>query len=152
MTLSAALGSHPGFSHLSPDDFEALAYAFAPRSLRAGDVLFEEGDAATEVAIVLSGELDMERERGPRTVTFGRTGPGALLGLVAILGGRRSATCRAVGKVEAAVAPAAAFHLLLGGHSPFSLAVQEALACQLAEDFRRLSDRLVEGLAASVSQ
>ncbi len=149
MNLSTALGSHPAFNHLAADDFDALAYAFVPRTLRAGEVLFEEGAAATEVAIVLSGELDMERERGARTVTFGRTGPGSLLGLVAILGGRRSATCRAVGRVEVAAAPAAAFHLLLGGHSPFSLAVQEALASQLAEDFRRLSDRLVDGLASS---
>lgn len=73
--------------------------------LKAGDTLVEQGDPGDSIFLLLDGVLDVE-VGGEK---LAEVGPGAILGERAVLeGGTRTATLRAVTRVKAARAAAAA--------------------------------------------
>jgi signal transduction histidine kinase len=60
---------------LSDSEYEWLAKNGVQRFARAGEVLFHEGDPATDMSIVLKGEIHVRRERGAADSLFiGRSG------------------------------------------------------------------------------
>jgi hypothetical protein len=72
-------------------------------TLKAGALLTEQGQAGTEVYLLLDGVLVMEVDGEP----LAELGPGAIVGERAVLeGGTRTATLRAVTKVRVATAKA----------------------------------------------
>lgn len=88
------------------------------RRLAEGDTLTEQGDAGSELYLVLDGILAVEVD----DQSVAEAGPGAILGERAVLeGGRRTSTLRAVSPVRVAVATAdqidrEALEELAGGH------------------------------------
>jgi CRP-like cAMP-binding protein len=61
-----------------------------------GEVVFREGDAATFVLLVLTGKLEVFVERDGHNLVLTDTGPGAIVGELAVLcGAARSASVRA---------------------------------------------------------
>jgi CRP-like cAMP-binding protein len=72
------------------------------RSVRAGDVITEEGAEESEVFLILDGVVSVE----VRGELLAELGPGALLGERALLeGGKRTSTLRAVTGTKLAVVP-----------------------------------------------
>lgn len=55
------------------------------RILRAGQVLFREGDAGDCAWVIEDGEVEVSVTRGGRKQVISRVGPGALLGEMALI-------------------------------------------------------------------
>jgi len=89
---AGALAAAPLLSRLPDGARERLESGAAPVDLAAGELLFREGDAASDMYVVKAGRLEVET--GGRTVR--QLGAGAVLGELALLtGGTRSASVRA---------------------------------------------------------
>ncbi|MFN3215850.1 MAG: cyclic nucleotide-binding domain-containing protein [Acidimicrobiales bacterium] len=89
-------------------------YDFGPeatiRTLAPGEILCEEGGTDTDVFLVLSGQLEVERSSAEGPMIVATLGPGRLVGEVtSAVGGARSATLRAREATEVAVLDQAGF-------------------------------------------
>ena len=70
-------------------DLVQLARVVRRRTVREGDILFRQGDAAREVLFVVDGALSIWLQQpGDRTVEVARAGPGQMLGEIALLDGQ----------------------------------------------------------------
>ncbi|HET7902595.1 MAG TPA: DHA2 family efflux MFS transporter permease subunit, partial [Candidatus Nanopelagicales bacterium] len=89
---AGALAAAPLLSRLPASARDRLEQGAAPVDLAAGEYLFHEGDAASDMYVVKAGRLEVET--GGRTVR--ELGAGAVLGELALLtGGTRSASVKA---------------------------------------------------------
>ena len=66
-------------------DFEKLAANFSRRFLKAGDVLFREGDTNGDGYIIETGELELIRNEGDTKIRTAVLGEGEVLGVWKIL-------------------------------------------------------------------
>ena len=91
-----------------------------PRTLAAGELLFDQGDASGSMYLVESGRLEstVTGRRETEGVTVGQVGPGQLVGEIGWLcGTRRSATVHAAEETTLVEVPAEAFgHLRARNH------------------------------------
>src|SRR4029079_17869971 len=104
----------------------------APRHLEAGEWLFQEGDAADRLFVVLSGRLRIvvTRDGAPHSVR--ELGPGAALGELALLTGTaRSAGAQAVRDSQLLEIARPSFDRLLESDPMFGHAIAVELARQL---------------------
>jgi len=70
-------------------DLVQLARVVRRRTVREGEILFRQGDAAREVLFVVDGALSIWLQQpGDRTVEVARAGPGQMLGEIALLDGQ----------------------------------------------------------------
>ncbi len=145
--LHAALAAVPAFSGLGPEDLDALGDAFTVRDVRDGCVVVAEGVRATFTFLVLSGDVQVSLRRGARRIVLNELGPGSLLGLVSFVDDwYRSATCTARGPVRLGQLSSGAVQTLCATRPSLALAVQTAVAEQLARDFRWLDQRVRRAL------
>ncbi len=85
------------FGDLPPADLDALAALFEEKPVSRGTCLFSEGDAATQVFVLLAGRLRVSVGSYDTTRVIGEIGPGETVGEVGAVTGRpRSATVEAV--------------------------------------------------------
>lgn len=141
MTLSEFLSQSPLYDDLSGSDIDTLERIMMVRDYPDGHQFFGEGSRAESVYLLMSGEVSVSaRGHGSRGATeIKRMQPGALFGLVALIGhGKRSAGCRAAGPVTAASLPRSAFELLFESNSPLPQHFRLVVARQLARDTRSL--------------
>lgn len=114
----ATTGTHqdPGFlGNLDATDREAIQSRARSRHFRAGATLMYEGQAGTEVLILISGRVKVTylTDDGREAILDFR-GPGELLGELAVMDGNaRSSTIRAIEAVEALALPAPDFKRLV---------------------------------------
>jgi CRP-like cAMP-binding protein len=112
-----------------PLDFAVLARGGVPaRELKAGDVIFREGDPATELFLIKSGKVEVRL--GNRLLDTLKSDE--IFGEMALIdGGPRSAT--AVAATDASVVPVTEYQFLfLVGQAPhFALKVMRVLARRL---------------------
>ena len=95
--------THALFERLSDRARERLLDASFRKSLNAGDRLFLRGDPASEVYVIESGRLAVQRERHDGTIlTYTVLGPGGVLGELAYLEGvpRRGASVLAMERAK----------------------------------------------------
>lgn len=86
----------PIFDELSSQDLDQLATWLEPQELKAGEVLFYEGDPGDKFYIVESGEVVISRVVDDQPVEISRRGPGDYFGEIALLQDRpRTATISA---------------------------------------------------------
>jgi CRP-like cAMP-binding protein len=78
----ALLARVPLFASLGGEPMRLLAFSAETRVLRAGDVLFKEGQAADSGYVVVEGSLVLTSSGG---LTERLAGPGALLGEIALI-------------------------------------------------------------------
>jgi CRP-like cAMP-binding protein/GNAT superfamily N-acetyltransferase len=99
-------------SDCTPDQIDALDRRLDVRELEAGAVLMRQGDRGTDFALLIDGELVVEREHEgeeadagvPTVERVADAGPGSILGeLALLLHRRRNATVRAAGAATVAV-------------------------------------------------
>jgi CRP-like cAMP-binding protein len=86
----------PLFQGFAPDGARMLIQQGHVKEHAPGDVLFKEGDAASEVLLVLTGKLQVFVHRQGKDLTLTDAVPGAIVGELAVLCGiPRSASVRA---------------------------------------------------------
>jgi CRP-like cAMP-binding protein len=94
------------FSGLPPDELASLAEVSARRRLTDGDVLFEQGQPAQTLYVVVRGGLVLRAEDRGRAVIVDHVRPGDVVGWAAM---REDAitlsTARAVGTTEVVAIP-----------------------------------------------
>jgi CRP-like cAMP-binding protein len=110
-----------GFSILTGNDI-------AVRFLKAGDVIFREGDEATELFVIKSGQVRIQI--GNRTVA--EFGQDSIFGEMALIDSEpRSATAIATNDVELVPVSEKQFLFLVGQTPYFALKVMRVLAQRL---------------------
>ena len=104
-------------------DFEKLAVNFSRRFLKAGDVLFREGDTNGDGYIVEVGELELIRNEGDTKVRTAVLGEGEVLGVWKILfaNDARYFTAKATIKTTVIVIPELYLQSMLDQADPFLL-------------------------------
>ncbi|KAA1419336.1 Crp/Fnr family transcriptional regulator [Nocardioides humilatus] len=103
------------FGELDPADRAAIASRGRLRRFDTGSPLMREGQAGTEVLVIVSGRAKVTYlTRDGREVILDFRGPGDLLGEMAVVDGNpRSNTVQAIEPVEALAMPAADFRDLV---------------------------------------
>ena len=122
-------------------DLVELARVMRRRTVRAGEILWRQGDLAREVLFVVDGAVSiLLHQPGDRTVEIGRAGSGQILGETALLDGQRhtmsvrvteSGTVLALGRLD--------FAALLAGSHPAAFRLRRRLAALFTA---RLRDQL----------
>ena len=108
-----------------------------PRTLRQGERLFAEGDAADALYVLTRGSVTVGAAGGTRYLSFS---PGTLFGELALLdGGGRSAEARADQDAELHALPKAALQQLTQSNPPLAAQVYRHIAVHLAERLRSAS-------------
>ena len=113
----------------SPVDFKLLAGAGAPaRDYKAGDVIFREGDAANELFIIQSGEVEIRLgnrvlEKLPQYSIFGE--------MALIDAAPRSATAVAASDLKLVPVTEKQFLFLISNTPHFALNVMRIMARRL---------------------
>lgn len=147
-SLCEALSACPLFADLAWGEIERLAACMRPCQAPAGMVLFHEGEAGHYLALVLAGEIAVEKadsHASPKTVAL--AGPGKLIGEMAVIDGEpRSASCRVVQPAILAVLPRARFEQLAEAYPLLGMKILRKLARQLSQRLRRVSGILVDYL------
>jgi len=113
----------------APIDFRILAGAGVPiRDYKAGDIIFKEGDAAQELFIIQSGEVEIRLgnrvlEKLPQYSIFGE--------MALIDASPRSATAVAAGDVKLVPVGERQFLFLISNTPHFALNVMRVMARRL---------------------
>lgn len=136
--LHHALATHPFFSVFDPDQRHALAARFVSLTYGPGEALVEEGSVEGGIVLILSGEVDVTRQRGAATVHLANLGPGDLVGEISVVGNvPATATVTARSPVRVLTLPRAIAERLIDGVAPLrawlaELADQRSLDTRLA--------------------
>lgn len=161
MNFSEFLRTVPEFAAFSERELDTLERAMTVREYPNGYEFIKEGTAADALYLIIDGEVAVTHRRSGEErgqLEIKRLQPGEMFGLIALIDhGKREATCRAVGKVEAASLPRPAFELLYDANAPLALHFQRMVAHQLMRDFRALiqlirNEIFAESSAASREQ
>lgn len=118
------------FSDLGDGEREELAALVEERDLSTGEILFEQGDEADALVLVVRGSVDVSSRRSRERVALGA---GAMIGALALF---------AVGTRETTVVGADASDLLLLRREEF---------LRFAEDHPRAAFRIAAAVAAEVA-
>jgi CRP/FNR family transcriptional regulator, cyclic AMP receptor protein len=147
------LGRVPVFETLSPPDLERVAQVAVPRSFRAHQVIFREGDASDTCYVVESGHARAVREHPDgRSIALAHFGPGDIFGELAMFDDeRRSATIEAIEEVDAIAILGADMRRLLREHSDISYKLVIALGRRLRETNERLSRQSFQTVQSRVA-
>jgi CRP/FNR family transcriptional regulator, cyclic AMP receptor protein len=132
------LATVPLFEGRDEANLTQLARVMRRRTVREGEVIWRQGDAAREVLFVVDGTVSTSlRLTGDRTVEISRAGPGDILGEVALLDGHghtlgarvtETATLLALGRLDLAA--------LLVAQEPAAFALRRRLVSHLAARVR----------------
>jgi CRP/FNR family cyclic AMP-dependent transcriptional regulator len=119
------LASVPLFAGLGRGELEELARLVDEIDVPANHVLMRQGDLGSEMFVVVSGELDIDRDGR----TINRQGPGAAVGEMSLLSeGARTATVRTLGPTRLLVLGHREFHSLMDAHPTVRMRILEGLA------------------------
>ncbi len=81
----AVLRSVPLFAELTEEQLRLLAFGAEHRRLRRGETLFRTAARSDAGFVVVSGEVELFRQKHKAPVSVGTFGPGALIGEFALL-------------------------------------------------------------------
>src|SRR5215213_4902695 len=123
---------------LEGTDHAELARVMRRRTVRAGEMLFEQGAAARDALFVVDGAVSiLLRVPGGRMVEIARAGPGQILGETALLDGRghtmsvrvaETATLLALGRLD--------FAALVAGQHPGAFRLKRRLVALVTARLR----------------
>jgi predicted acylesterase/phospholipase RssA/CRP-like cAMP-binding protein len=119
------------FADLDDAALAHLSSAFVDQRVSAGGYVVRQGEEADSLFVVVEGEVEVLLEGG-ENLTIRRLGPGSVLGEIALaLGGKRSASVRAVLATRVLCLSREDFQRLLAAHSemmaPLSRALQDRM-------------------------
>src|SRR4051794_21104372 len=100
--IVAFLAGLPLLGGVAEEELANLAAVLRRRDLTAGEVLWNQGDEAVAMVLLMSGRVSISLHLpGERTVEVASLGGGEVLGEIPLLdGGRHSATARAAEPVS----------------------------------------------------
>lgn len=144
--LLGFLKSHLLFEDLIPEELEVVAGRLSVRDIEAGEVLFQEGDNADFLCLVVQGSLDVIKKRKDgRTVVIAALGDGDSVGEMALVDGMvRSATVRAQVFTIAIVLRRQDFEDLLKGYPRIGTKLLKGIARRISINLRRTSAELTK--------
>ncbi len=147
-TTMRALRASALFAECSDDELGAILPLLAERGVPAGTYLVREGDPATELFVVRTGQVEVikraEEGKGHRLTTLG---PGASFGeLTFVDRGPRSASVRALEPTTVVVLTMAALDRAAADDAPMRAGMLHGLATFLAQRLRGVSEVTVAAL------
>ena len=158
----AALAAAAPFARLERAEIERVAETAVPRSYRAGETLFREGDLGDACYVLTSGAVRVTRTHSDgRTVVLAQLRPPAMLGEMAMFGSApRSATAETVEDTTALAILAGDMRRLLMSRPMLAMAMLEEMAERVrkADDqvsqrsFRNVPGRIAEALLVQVGE
>jgi CRP-like cAMP-binding protein len=143
--VAALLARVPLLADSGGEDLAELAGMLHRRTLREGDVLWRQDDAARELAFVVEGALSATlRVAGGRLVEVGRAGPGDMVGELALLdGGARTTGVRAAADSTVLALSRQSLMSLLERNGPWAFSLKRRLmllsAARLRDQLARLA-------------
>lgn len=139
-------------SPLSGTLLSALSADGRVRQLDAGDVLFQEGDAADAMYLLLSGRLKVYASNdSAREVIYNELAPGELLGEMLLDGGQRSASVRALEPSDCLVVAGEGVRGLLHAHPEFAEVLVLKLISRLRHATRTIRALALDGVYERVA-
>ena len=145
---AALISGFPLFHGFTLDGARMLLESGEVKEYSSEQVVLKEGDSPTFVLLVLTGKMQVFVERQQRDLILTDTGPGTILGELAVLCGiPRSASVRASEKSAALQWSAAAFRSLLLRDGFFSQRIFRESLRTLIEKERSLIDTLIRSQA-----
>jgi len=150
---AALLGRVPVFEALRPEDLAQVADVAVPRSFRAGEVVFREGDDSDTCYVVRSGHARAVREHADgRQITLATFGPGDIFGELAMFDDeRRSATVEAIDDLAVLGIPGLDMRALLARHADIAVKLVIALGRRLRAANERLARQSFQTVQSRVA-
>jgi CRP-like cAMP-binding protein len=135
----------PLFHGFTEDGARMLLDQGEVKDYTPGEVVINEGDAPTFVLLVLIGKMEVFVEHQGRALVLTESGPGTMIGELAVLCGiPRSASVRASEKAAALQWSATAFRNLLLGNAFLSERIFRESLRTVIEKERSLIETLIE--------
>lgn len=127
------------FESLAEEHLRLLAFGAEKMSLRAGETLYQEGEPALCAYIVMSGRIEIYRERDEAHVKLAEAGPGTVLGELAVIAPtRRLTSAMAAAETRVMVIERKSFRRVLEEYPD----LPELIRRRLALEFQTMVDRL----------
>jgi CRP-like cAMP-binding protein len=143
-TIEEVVGLAPLYRDLAPGEIAELAAGLELRRFAPGEALMVQGAESDGAYVIASGVVEVaSRLPGGGETAIAELGPGDMVGEMALLmrGGRRTATARARGEVEALFTNRRYFEAALHLLRPASLKVLRRLGLIIAERLRVIRAR-----------
>ena len=136
------------FRSYSPRELEVVAGMVEIRSIRAGERIFVEGDAADWLAFVIEGKFSITKQGAhQQPITVSREYRSRILGEMAVIDGEpRSATCTSASDARLAVLRASDFEMLGEDYPRVGFRLLRDVAKIISARLRATSGRLVDSL------
>ena len=139
------------FSYLSPEQMEQVMAYIEPLELRAGEMLFEEGDKGDFVCFILSGSLEVVKMTSWQnyTTVIATLYEGSCIGEMALIDhSSRSASIRAYEDTKLAVLTQKAFDSLVESEPMLGMNILKGIVQILSDNLRNTTDKLADEVAA----
>jgi len=132
---------------LSEEERDLLDEHLELEELAEGRVLFEEGDEAEGLLLVLDGEVTLESQEQGK---LGRFGPGSVLGGLSLISARRrEATALAASSCSVALLERGSFRRLVDDAPRLGCRLMEALLRETARQLREALPALRQALRSA---
>src|SRR4030095_7461224 len=129
------LRKSPLFEGLSDEELQQLMDMAEPVSLRAGEILIQQGDLGDSGYVVISGEFEIQKLTGQSLIKIDVRNPGDVVGEMALLSqAPRNATVLAKTDCETLRIPKEAFDKLLSSSTTATLAVLHWVMARLTQN------------------
>jgi NTE family protein len=137
--VSSGLYDNAIFAGLERSEIDAMVGPVAPLELRAGEILFREGDRGNCLYLVLSGVIQVFATRGATDVSISAFTAGSYFGELALLGQDiRSASARAIEPAVVLPIDQATFGAMIERYPVISTNIGRRLVSQLVTTTKSL--------------
>lgn len=141
------------FRGLSVQEAVSLACCFVERSVRAEQVLFEEGDPGDAILVLLEGVYELSRAGTQGDVHLAYVEPGTVLGQVSLVDpGPRTGSLRALEDGRYASLDAETFDRLWTSDGQAAASIQLRLARVAVAELRSANRKLLELLTVPLQE
>lgn len=131
----------PLFQSLNEAERQLLAPVCRVRAYERGEVVFEDGEPATDLCFVLIGQVKIVKAAPGRDVILGLFGPGEPVGAVAVFEGKRyPASAVALEPSSILRVPEREFFATIDAHPEMTRRLLQGLMLRQVEITRRLAD------------
>jgi CRP/FNR family transcriptional regulator, cyclic AMP receptor protein len=137
------LTSIPIFQSLDAGDIDVLSQFLSPKELKIGGLVCKEGQHASFLCFVTSGELDVIKNIDGKEVTIATISEGGTLGEMALIDGMtRSATVRAKTISAILILRRDDFNILLEKHTDVGIKILKGIARGMSFNLRQASAQI----------
>jgi CRP-like cAMP-binding protein len=123
----------PLFAGMPAEALRLMAFSGENRDFADGNILFREGDPAESAFVVMSGRVDLIRERIKAKAVLATLGPGELIGeLALIIQTNRPNKAIAVGSARCHMIRRSTFRRILEEFPDYAVRLRQEMALRLA--------------------